>query len=57
LKLMVHSEKVFENIAEFPEQTWYQIYFYEKLCDTMSSQDEWRPGIEKQVKVAELMAK
>lgn len=57
LKLMVHSEKVFENIAEFPEQTWYQIYFYDKLCDTMSSQDKWRPEIEKQVKVAELIAK
>jgi hypothetical protein len=57
LKLMVHSEKVFENIAEFREQTWYQIYFYEKLCDTMSNQDKWRPEIEKQVKFAELVAK
>lgn len=57
LKLMVHSEKVFENVGDFNKKTWYQIYFHEKLCDTMSSQDKWRPEIEKQVKVAELMAK
>ena len=57
MKLMVHSEKVFENVGDFNKKTWYQIYFHEKLCDTMSSQDKWRPEIEKQVKVAELMAK
>lgn len=57
LKLMVHSEKVFKSVGEFHKKTWYQIYFHEKLCDTMSSQDKWRPEIEKQVKVAELIAK
>lgn len=56
LKLMVHSEKVFKNVGEFRKETWYQIYFHEKLCDTMSSQDKWRPEIEKQVKVAELLS-
>lgn len=49
LKLMIHSEKVFKNVGEFHEKIWYQIYFHEKLCDTMSSQDKWRPAIEKQV--------
>lgn len=57
LKLMIHSEKVFEQVGEFHEETWYQIYFHEKLCDTMSSQDKWRPEIEKQVKLTELIAK
>ena len=51
LKLMVHSEKVFKQVGVFHNKTWYQVYYHEKLCDTMSSQDEWRPKIEKQVKL------
>lgn len=57
LKLMIHSEKVFEKVGEFHNKTWYQIYFHEKLCDTMSSLDKWRPEIEKQIKLKELIAK
>jgi hypothetical protein len=54
---MIHSEKVFEKVGEFHIKTWYQIYFHEKLCDTMASQDIWRPKIEKQVKFTEMIAK
>lgn len=50
LKLMVHSEKVFKHVGDFHKKTWYQVYFHEKLCDTMSNQEEWRPRIEQQVK-------
>ncbi len=57
LKLMIHSEKVFKNVGEFQKKIWYQIYFHEKLCDTMSSQDKWRPNIEKQIKFKELQIK
>ena len=57
LKLMIHSEKIFEHVSEFHKKTWYQIYFHEKLCDTMSSQDKWRPEIEKQVKLTDLIDK
>ncbi len=57
LKLMIHSEKVFKHVGEFHNKTWYQVYFHEKLCDTMSSQDKWRPEIESQVKVSELTVK
>lgn len=49
-KLMIHSEKVYSNICDFSKKTWYEVYFHEKICDTMSSQQEWRPKIEKQVK-------
>lgn len=56
LKLMVHSEKVFEQVGEFENTTWYQIYFHEKLGYTMSRQHNWRPEIEKQVKVNNLIA-
>ena len=57
LKLMIHSEKVFEKVGEFNNKTWYQIYFHEKLCDIMARQDTWRPKIEKQVKFSEMIAK
>ncbi len=52
LKLMVHSEKVFKNVGEFPKTTWYQLYLHEKLSDTMASHAEWGPKIEKQVKLS-----
>ncbi|SKA14911.1 hypothetical protein [Sediminibacterium ginsengisoli] len=54
LKLMIHSEKMFKNVCEFHKKTWYQVYYQEKISDTMSSQEQWRPGIEKQVKISEL---
>jgi len=44
-------------VGEFHKKTWYQIYYHEKLCDTMSRQEEWRPKIEKQVRLTELMGK
>jgi len=49
LKLMIHSEKVFKHVGSFQKKTWLQIYFHEKLCDTMASQDTWKPEIDKQV--------
>lgn len=50
MKLMIHSEMVYKNICDFPKKTWYKVYFHEKICDTMSSQDKWRPKLEKHVK-------
>lgn len=55
LKLMIHSEKAFEDVCDFHKKIWYQIYFQEKICDTMSRQEQWRPKIEKQVKLSELI--
>jgi hypothetical protein len=55
LKLMIHSEKTFEKICVFNKKTWYEVYYQEKICDTMSNQEEWRPGIEKQVRFKELI--
>lgn len=52
LKLMVHSGKVFKPIGEFNESTWFQIYFHEKLSDTLNTQNKWRPKLEKQVRVS-----
>lgn len=55
MKLMIHSEKVYENICDFHKKTWYQVYFHEKICDTMSSQEKWRPELEKDIKFSELI--
>ncbi|MEO7175444.1 MAG: helix-turn-helix transcriptional regulator [Saprospiraceae bacterium] len=55
LKLMVHSEKMFKHVSVFESSTWYKIYFHEKLCDTMSNEDRWRPEIERQVRLTELI--
>lgn len=56
LKLMLHSEKAFENVCEFHKKTWYQVYYHEKICDIMSKQDVWRPKIEKQIKLRQLIS-
>ena len=51
LRLMVHSEKTYQNVCDFPQKTWYQVYYQEKICDTILSEDEWRPEVEKHVKM------
>jgi hypothetical protein len=57
LKLMIHSEKVFKDVCNFQSKTWYQVYFQEKISETMTRQEQWRPKIEKQVKLSELVEK
>lgn len=52
LKLMIHSEKTFSKVCDFNEKIWYQIYFNEKINETMSKQDEGWPKIEKEIKVS-----
>jgi hypothetical protein len=51
LRLMIHSEKIFKKICPFPKMTWHQVYFHEKICDTIANQDQWRPKVEKHVKI------
>lgn len=55
MRLMIHSEKTYKNICEFHKKTWYQVYFHEKICDTMSNQDQWRPNVEKHVNISKLI--
>lgn len=56
-RLMIHSEKVFQHIGEFQKKLWIQVYYQEKICDTMFDQNNWRPKIEKQIKLSELTIK
>lgn len=53
MKLMIHSEKVYKGICDFQKKIWYQVYYHEKICDTMSNQEQWRPKFEKDIKLSE----
>lgn len=53
MKLMIHSEKAYKNICDFHKKTWFQVYYHEKICDTMSNQEQWRPKVEKHVRLSE----
>ena len=53
MKLMIHSEKIYKNVCAFHKTTWYQVYFHEKICDTMSKQDQWQPELEKHIRISE----
>lgn len=55
LKLMIHSERVYGGFCAFPKEIWYQVYYHEKICNTMSTQKEWRPEIEKDVRASEVL--
>lgn len=53
-KVMIHSEKSFKNITNFNSSIWYFLYYYEKIQNSILHQNEWRPQIEKQVKLTPL---
>ncbi len=55
LKLMIHSEKIYKNVCDFHKKTWYQVYFHQKICDTMANQEQWRPEIEKHIRISEVI--
>lgn len=49
-KLMIHSERVFKAIKGFHKQSWYMIYYRDKINETMAHQDEWKAELEKKIK-------
>ena len=57
LKLMIHSENVYKSICDFNSKIWFQVFFHEKLYTTMSNEKQWRPKIEKQVRLSEPISK
>lgn len=54
MKLMIHSEKVYNNVCDFHNKIWYQVYFNEKICAVISNQEQWRPEIEKHIHISEI---
>ncbi|AXG70920.1 hypothetical protein KORDIASMS9_03175 [Kordia sp. SMS9] len=57
LKLMIHSEMIYKDVSSFPKELWYQVYFHEKLCNTLSTQQEWKSKLEQEVCVSEPIVK
>jgi len=55
LKLMIHSERVYEHVCDFQKKVWFEVYYKEKICDTISNQEKWRPEVEKHVKLSEMI--
>lgn len=55
LRLMIHSEKTYKKICMFQKKIWFEVYFLEKISETMSNQDRWRPNIEKHVNISSLI--
>ncbi|PTX61712.1 hypothetical protein C8N46_104356 [Kordia periserrulae] len=53
LKLMIHSERMYKGVSPFPEALWYQVYFHEKLCNLMATQQQWQSTLAKEVSVSE----
>ena len=45
LKLMIHSGKVYEAVCPFKVEIWYEIYYRERILETMKKQDEWGPEL------------
>ncbi|MEN5380620.1 hypothetical protein [Sphingobacterium kitahiroshimense] len=47
---MIHSERVFKTIKGFHKQSWYMIYYRDKIKETMAHQDQWKLELEKKIK-------
>ena len=55
LRLMIHSELVFRNICPFNHDTWFKVYYHERISETISGQKQWRPEEEMHVNISEPM--
>jgi len=54
-RLMLHSDQVYKHIGPFPMETWFRLYYAEKINEIMSRQDQWGPAEEKHVEIREPM--
>ena len=56
-RLMLHSEMAFENIVNFQNKIWYQVYYHEKIYDKMANQNERKPEEKKHVNIKHAILK
>ena len=54
-KLMIHTEKVFQNIGNIEKQIWYQVYYQEKIHHMTLPQDDWQTKLEKEIILSKLI--
>ncbi len=57
LRLMLHSELAFKDVGNFQKKTWYQVYYHEKICNTMANQEDWKSGEKKHVRIKHAILK
>ena len=50
LKLIVHSEKIFQEIGPFEKGLWYQVYHRQALEHLLNQEAEWLPTVKHLVK-------
>lgn len=55
LRLMIHSEKVYQSVTKFNHEIWYQVFLNEKLRETMEAEDSWKSELENEVKMPEFI--
>lgn len=55
LRLMIHSEKVYQRVGKFNHEIWYQIFLNEKLRITMEAEASWRSELGAEVKMPEFI--
>jgi len=55
LRLMIHSEQVYQNVCPFKKDTWFKVYYHEKIINTLLGQNQWQPKEEKHVNISEPM--
>lgn len=55
LRLMIHSEQVYRNVCPFRKDTWFKVYYHEKINATLAVQNKWQPEEEKHVNISEPM--
>ena len=53
LRLMIHSEEVYKHICPFNKKIWFQVYYHEKICETLSRQNQWGPEEKLHVNISE----
>jgi len=51
LRLIIHSEKIYKRFSPIHEKLWFQVFYHEKIYDTIFNQDVWRSQEEKNVKI------
>ncbi|RYM30853.1 hypothetical protein ERX46_17375 [Brumimicrobium glaciale] len=54
-RLIVHSEAVFENISNFDKDLWPKIFYQDKVCEFLSSSEEWKKTESKHVRNKEFL--
>jgi len=51
LKLVLHSQIAYANVSQFSHKTWFEVYYHQKISDTLASKSKWLPKMKKEVSI------